>query len=192
MLLASAADHRSGGWRRKSHVVLIMATTGSILKTWRNSSRCLRRAPLGGESSAGRPFVPSRKTRSRNEKSAGTLDCSDPRAPGWLPGVIARRDHHRGAKCGQDKPFDLVFHGGSGSAESEIREAIAYGVVKMNGDTDTQYWFTRPVAGHMFSNYDGVVKVDGEVGSQKAYDPAQLGQIGRGGHGRRVTRAFAD
>ncbi|MGY2064315.1 class II fructose-bisphosphate aldolase [Blastococcus sp. SYSU DS0619] len=69
------------------------------------------------------------------------------------------------------KPFNLVFHGGSGSAESEIREAISYGVVKMNVDTDTQYAFTRPIAGHMFSNYDGVLKVDGEVGNKKAYDP---------------------
>ena len=76
-----------------------------------------------------------------------------------------------GHKYGQDKPFDLVFHGGSGSALEEIREAISYGVVKMNVDTDTQYAFTRPVAGHMFTNYDGVLKVDGDVGSKKAYDP---------------------
>ncbi|MCZ2859133.1 class II fructose-bisphosphate aldolase [Blastococcus sp. VKM Ac-2987] len=69
------------------------------------------------------------------------------------------------------KPFNLVFHGGSGSAESEIREALSYGVVKMNVDTDTQYAFTRAVAGHMFSNYDGVLKIDGEVGNKKAYDP---------------------
>ncbi|TYP87907.1 class II fructose-bisphosphate aldolase [Blastococcus xanthinilyticus] len=69
------------------------------------------------------------------------------------------------------KPFNLVFHGGSGSAESEIREALSYGVVKMNVDTDTQYAFTRSIAGHMFSNYDGVLKIDGEVGNKKAYDP---------------------
>jgi fructose-bisphosphate aldolase class II len=69
------------------------------------------------------------------------------------------------------KPFDLVFHGGSGSAPEEIREALSYGVVKMNVDTDTQYAFTRPIAGHMFINYDGVLKVDGDVGNKKAYDP---------------------
>ena len=69
------------------------------------------------------------------------------------------------------KPFSLVFHGGSGSALEEIREALSYGVVKMNIDTDTQYAFTRPIAGHMFSNYDGVLKIDGEVGDKKAYDP---------------------
>jgi len=69
------------------------------------------------------------------------------------------------------KPFDLVFHGGSGSLLEEIHAAVDYGVVKMNIDTDTQYAFTRPIAGHMFTNYDGVLKVDGEVGRKKAYDP---------------------
>jgi fructose-bisphosphate aldolase, class II len=69
------------------------------------------------------------------------------------------------------KPFDLVFHGGSGSLPAEIAEAVSYGVVKMNVDTDAQYAFTRPIAAHMFSNYDGVLKVDGEVGNKKVYDP---------------------
>ena len=69
------------------------------------------------------------------------------------------------------KPFDFVFHGGSGRWKSEIEDALNYGVVKMNVDTDTQYAFTRPIAAHMFSNYDGVLKVDGEVGNKKVYDP---------------------
>ncbi|WP_019970338.1 class II fructose-bisphosphate aldolase [Mycobacterium sp. 141] len=69
------------------------------------------------------------------------------------------------------KPFDFVFHGGSGSLKSEIEDSLKYGVVKMNVDTDTQYAFTRPIAAHMFTNYDGVLKVDGEVGNKKAYDP---------------------
>ena len=81
------------------------------------------------------------------------------------------------------KPFDLVFHGGSGSTPEEIGAAVDYGVIKMNVDTDTQYAFTRPVAAHMFGNYDGVLKVDGEVGNKKTYDPRALGQGGRGGHG---------
>ena len=67
--------------------------------------------------------------------------------------------------------FLYVFHGGSGSLMSEIHEAVDYGVVKMNVDTDNQYAFTRPIAGHMMSNYDGVLKIDGEVGNKKVYDP---------------------
>src|SRR5205807_10526445 len=70
------------------------------------------------------------------------------------PGVLKEIQDAVGAKYGQDKPFDLVFHGGSGSALEEIREAISYGVVKMNVDTDTHYAFTRPVADHMFKKYD--------------------------------------
>jgi len=72
---------------------------------------------------------------------------------------------------GKEARFYLVFHGGSGSALSEIRETLDYGVIKMNVDTDTQYAFTRPIADHMFKNYDGVLKVDGEVGDKKKYDP---------------------
>ena len=97
-----------------------------------------------------------------------------------------------GAKYGQDKPFDLVFHGGSGSDLEEIREAISYGVVKMNVDTDTQYAFTRPVADHMFRNYDGVLKIDGEVGNKKAYDPRSYGKAGESGMSSRVVRACED
>jgi fructose-bisphosphate aldolase class II len=75
------------------------------------------------------------------------------------------------AKYGSDAEFDLVFHGGSGSLLEEIRETLGYGVVKMNVDTDTQYAFTRPIADHMLKNYDGVLKIDGEVGNKKLYDP---------------------
>ncbi|GAA2330810.1 class II fructose-bisphosphate aldolase [Dactylosporangium salmoneum] len=94
-----------------------------------------------------------------------------------------------GAKFGKEKPLSLVFHGGSGSLLSEIREALDYGVVKMNIDTDTQYAFTRPVAAHMFSNYDGVLKVDGEVGNKKAYDPRAWGKAGEAGLAARVVEA---
>ena len=87
------------------------------------------------------------------------------------------------------KPFNLVFHGGSGSAESEIREAISYGVVKMNVDTDTQYAFTRPIAAHMFSKYDGVLKIDGEVGDKKAYDPRSYLKAAEAGMAARVVEA---
>src|SRR5580693_7774173 len=108
------------------------------------------------------------------------------------PAVLKEIQDAVGAKYGQDKPFDLVFHGGSGSALEDIREAISYGVVKMNVDTDTQYAFTRPVAGHMFTNYDGVLKVDGDVGSKKAYDPRSWGKSGEAGMAARVTHACED
>jgi fructose-bisphosphate aldolase class II len=108
------------------------------------------------------------------------------------PAVLKEIQQAVGAKYGKDKPFDLVFHGGSGSALEEIREAISYGVVKMNVDTDTQYAFTRPIAGHMFTNYDGVLKVDGEVGSKKAYDPRNYGKAAEAGMAARVTHACQD
>jgi len=96
------------------------------------------------------------------------------------------------AKLGLDagsKPFDLVFHGGSGSTAEEIGAAVDYGVVKMNVDTDTQYAFTRPVAAHMFTNYDGVLKVDGEVGNKKAYDPRAWGKSAEAGMAARIVEA---
>ncbi|MDQ4490080.1 class II fructose-bisphosphate aldolase [Sinomonas sp. ASV486] len=94
-----------------------------------------------------------------------------------------------GAQVGKDSPFDLVFHGGSGSSEQEIADAVSYGVIKMNIDTDTQYAFTRPVAGHMFSNYDGVLKVDGEVGNKKTYDPRVWGALAEAGMAARIVEA---
>jgi fructose-bisphosphate aldolase class II len=105
------------------------------------------------------------------------------------PSILKDIQDAVGAKVGKDKPFDLVFHGGSGSLLEEIREALDYGVVKMNVDTDTQYAFTRPVAGHMFTNYDGVLKVDGEVGNKKAYDPRAWGKAGEAGMAARVVEA---
>ena len=108
------------------------------------------------------------------------------------PAVLKEIQDAVGAKYGKDKPFDLVFHGGSGSALEEIREAIGYGVVKMNVDTDAQYAFTRPVAAHMFTNYDGVLKVDGDVGSKKDYDPRSYGKAGEAGMAARVTHACED
>ena len=105
------------------------------------------------------------------------------------PEILKEIQEAVGAKYGRQKPFDLVFHGGSGSLLSEIQSALDYGVVKMNIDTDTQYAFTRPVAGHMFTNYDGVLKVDGEVGDKKAYDPRSWGKAGEAGMATRVAEA---
>jgi len=118
---------------------------------------------------------------------------------GYKPGAVKLRPEvlkeiqdQVGAKIGKDKPFDLVFHGGSGSTLEEIRAAVDYGVVKMNIDTDTQYAFTRPVAGHMFANYDGVLKIDGEVGNKKAYDPRAWGRLAEAGLAERVVVACED
>jgi fructose-bisphosphate aldolase, class II len=108
------------------------------------------------------------------------------------PSVLKDIQEAVGGKYGRERPFELVFHGGSGSDLADIREAISYGVVKMNVDTDTQYAFTRPVAGHMLSNYDGVLKVDGEVGSKKAYDPRTWGKAAEQGITTRVVRACED
>jgi fructose-bisphosphate aldolase class II len=108
------------------------------------------------------------------------------------PEVLKDIQEEVGAKIGKERPFDLVFHGGSGSTLEEIRAALDYGVVKMNIDTDTQYAFTRPVAGHMLTNYDGVLKVDGDVGNKKAYDPRAWGKVAEGGMSKRVVEACED
>ncbi|GAA4138982.1 class II fructose-bisphosphate aldolase [Actinomadura keratinilytica] len=105
------------------------------------------------------------------------------------PEVLKEIQDAVGAKYGKEKPFDLVFHGGSGSSLEEIRQAVSYGVVKMNIDTDTQYAFTRPIAAHMFTNYDGVLKVDGEVGNKKKYDPRSYGKAAEESMAKRVVEA---
>jgi len=105
------------------------------------------------------------------------------------PEILKEIQDQVGAKVGKERPFDLVFHGGSGSTLEEIRAAVDNGVIKMNVDTDTQYAFTRPAAAHMFSNYDGVLKVDGEVGNKKAYDPRAWGKLAEAGMAERVAEA---
>jgi fructose-bisphosphate aldolase class II len=93
---------------------------------------------------------------------------------------------------GEAARFYLVFHGGSGSELRDIHEALDYGVVKMNVDTDMQYAFTRAVADHCFRNYDGVLKIDGEVGNKKAYDPRAYLRLGEAAMAARVTQAVKD
>jgi fructose-bisphosphate aldolase class II len=105
------------------------------------------------------------------------------------PEILQQIQEAVGAQYGKDKPFDLVFHGGSGSLPEEIAAAVDYGVVKMNVDTDTQYAFTRPVVDHMFKHYDGVLKIDGEVGNKKAYDPRAWGKAAEAGLSARVVEA---
>jgi fructose-bisphosphate aldolase class II len=108
------------------------------------------------------------------------------------PAILKDIQDHVGASTSKDKPFDLVFHGGSGSLLSEIRETLDYGVIKMNIDTDTQYAFTRPVVDHVMKNYDGVLKIDGEVGNKKLYDPRAYGKAAEAGMTARVVQACED
>lgn len=96
------------------------------------------------------------------------------------------------SRYGTGSCFHLVFHGGSGSELHEIREALDYGVVKMNIDTDTQYAFSRPIAGHMFKHYDGVLRVDGEMGDKKAYDPRTYLALAETAMADRVKRAVSE
>ncbi|MDY5505332.1 MAG: class II fructose-bisphosphate aldolase [Schaalia hyovaginalis] len=107
------------------------------------------------------------------------------------PEILGTIQEEVAAKVGwkNNRPFDLVMHGGSGSSAEEIALAVANGVIKMNVDTDTQYAFTRPVVEHMFRNYDGVLKVDGEVGNKKTYDPRVWGAAAEAGMAARVVEA---
>ncbi|MFC4554541.1 class II fructose-bisphosphate aldolase [Georgenia faecalis] len=105
------------------------------------------------------------------------------------PEILGEIQQAVGAQIGKESPFDLVFHGGSGSTAEEIALAVDHGVIKMNIDTDTQYAFTRPVVGHMFTNYDGVLKIDGEVGNKKAYDPRAWGKLAEAGMAQRIVEA---
>lgn len=108
------------------------------------------------------------------------------------PSILKEGQDAVTAKHGEAASFDLVFHGGSGSTLEEIRETLDYGVIKMNVDTDTQYAFTRPIADHMLKNYDGVIKVDGDVGNKKMYDPRGYLKKGETGIKDRVIVAVKD
>ena len=115
-----------------------------------------------------------------------------PGAVKLMPEILKRGQAVVSEKYGKDAEFDLVFHGGSGSLLEEIRETLDCGVVKMNVDTDTQYTFTRPIAEHMFQNYDGVLKIDGEIGDKKAYDPRGYLKKGEASMAARIAEACDD
>ena len=93
------------------------------------------------------------------------------------------------AKYGKEAEFDLVFHGGSGTPADQLQETLEYGVVKMNIDTDTQYAYTRPIVDHMMKNYDGVLKIDGEIGNKKVYDPRSYLKAAEAGVTARLVQA---
>ena len=95
-------------------------------------------------------------------------------------------------KFGPQAEMDLVFHGGSGSDLSDIRATLEYGVVKMNIDTDTQYAFSKPIVLHMCKHIDGMLKIDGEVGNKKFYDPRTYLKAGELGVSERLIEACED
>ena len=108
------------------------------------------------------------------------------------PDILKKGQEAVVAKYGKDAAFDLVFHGGSGTPENQLRETLEYGVIKMNIDTDTQYAFTRPVADHIMKNYDGVLKIEGEVGNKKVYDPRSYLKAAENGVADRLATACDD
>ena len=108
------------------------------------------------------------------------------------PSILRDCQEAVGKHYGEEARFFLVFHGGSGSELADIHEAIDYGVVKMNVDTDTQYAFTRAIAHHMLKNYDGVLRVDGEVGNKKNYDPRSYLTSAEASMADRVKQAVSD
>lgn len=93
---------------------------------------------------------------------------------------------------GKEARHLLVFHGGSGSELSEIHETLNYGVIKMNVDTDTQYAYSRVVVDHMLKNYDKMLKIEGEVGDKKAYDPRAWMKLAEGSMTARIAQSCKD
>jgi fructose-bisphosphate aldolase class II len=143
---------------------------------------------LGAASGDGRHQRLDHRPVQDGTRLAGRFEARQ-RGERFRPDLLRELQDGVAAKSGKENPFDFVFHGGSGSTEEEIRTALENGVVKMNIDTDTQYAFTRPVADHMFKNYDGVLKVDGEVGSKKTYDPRTWGKLAEASMSKRVLEA---
>ncbi|BEP13713.1 class II fructose-bisphosphate aldolase [Acidothermaceae bacterium B102] len=155
-------------------------------KLYTTSADALRTAELLGLGENGRYLLAATFGNVHGVYKPGNVKLRPPVLKELQDSVAAAHPGHG------DKPFDLVFHGGSGSLLEEIRETLDYGVVKMNIDTDTQYAYTRPVVGHMFANYDGVLKVDGEVGNKKAYDPRAWSKAAETGMAQRIVEACTD
>ncbi len=92
-------------------------------------------------------------------------------------------------------PYDLVFHGGSGSEKSAIEEALSYGVFKMNIDTDTQFAFAEGVGAHVFDNPNAFKhQIDPDTGAptKKQYDPRVWLRKGEEAMIARLDEAFKD
>ena len=163
LLPRTAAARTSSRWRSAPSAA---RRTASKPRSTRSSTR-----PSATRWPPSRPW-PGEKGRYICRVPSATSTASTSRATSSSARRSSRTSRGRGAKIGKENPFDLVFHGGSGSTGRRSPPPLDYGVIKMNIDTDTQYAFTRPSWTTCSSNYDGVLKVDGEVGNKKLYDPA--------------------
>jgi fructose-bisphosphate aldolase class II len=107
------------------------------------------------------------------------------------------QEHIRAARATAAKPVRFVFHGGSGSSEAEIREAVSYGVVKMNVDTDTQWAFLQPIKRFMDEKdaylHTQLGNPEGPDKPNKKYiDPRHWLHLGEEGLAARAVQAFED
>lgn len=105
------------------------------------------------------------------------------------PEILKQGQDAIAERFGEEARMWLVFHGGSGSTVEEIHRTLDYGAVKMNIHTDTQYAFTRAVADHMFTEYTGVLKVDGEMGVKQQFLASTWLEKGRAAMAARVVEA---
>ncbi|MDP6417854.1 MAG: class II fructose-bisphosphate aldolase [Candidatus Krumholzibacteria bacterium] len=152
----------------------LYTTTGDMLEVWRRL----------GEKSDGKLLFAATFGNVHGVYKPGNVQLR--------PSILREGQEALREKFGESARFWLVFHGGSGSSQEEIHETIDYGVVKMNVDTDTQYAFTRPIADHMLSNYDAVLKIEGEVGNKKFYDPRSYLKKAEDAMALRVMEAVDD
>ncbi|RZJ36456.1 MAG: class II fructose-bisphosphate aldolase [Flavobacterium sp.] len=114
------------------------------------------------------------------------------------PKILRNSQHYVQEKFNTGhNPVDFVFHGGSGSSLEEIREAISYGVIKMNIDTDLQFAFTEGIRDYMLKNIDYLKTQIGnpegpEAPNKKHYDPRKWVREGELTFNKRLEQAFAD
>ena len=108
------------------------------------------------------------------------------------PEILKHGQEAVSKELGESMTHYLVFHGGSGSDIEDIHATLNFGVVKMNVDTDTQYAYTRPIVDHVMTNYDKVLKIEGEVGSKKHYDPRAWMKAGEKSMTERIYQSIND
>ena len=108
------------------------------------------------------------------------------------PKILKEGQDAVAAKHGEAARMWLVFHGGSGSELSDIHETLEYGVIKMNIDTDTQYWFTQAIVKHVDENRARLTHTEEEMADKKKFDPRSYLKKAEENMARRVTMACED